>query len=205
MEGNFQEGAPGYYEVKNVAEIEGFDPDQYGNIWYNVIFQGDAETFMWLKKDPPVEGQKYYGHLEKTRSGKRLRFKTDKVPEGAPQQNNSSSKGSSEYEPGTNTRWAIALVYRAYVNVMGTPESGSGEFPYSAVKDGAVQLVKMFHEVKQYATDLSTTTNGSGSPIESKTSAPQPKGYDKFQQTKQQTFGDGAPLPNEEYSDPFPN
>jgi hypothetical protein len=72
---------PNWYIPQNVAEIEDFEPDQYGNIWYNVKFQGDADTHMWLAKNKPEENKKYYGHFEKTKSGKRLRFKTDKVPE----------------------------------------------------------------------------------------------------------------------------
>lgn len=186
MEGDFQEGKPGYYEVKNFEEIDGFDPDQFGNIWYNVIFQGNAETFMWLKKDPPVEGQKYYGHLEKTRSGKRLRFKTDKAPEQA-HTHNTAPKSMTDYEPGTNARWAIGLAYRAHLQVTGTPDDAQGEFPFDAVKQHASALVSMYDEIK-----------GGGSAVETRSS-----GYDKFKQTKQSTFNDGSPLP--EYSDPFPN
>lgn len=73
---------PSWYTVKLVSEIDEFDPDQYGNKWFNVLFEGDAETFMWLAKNEPEEGKKYYGHMEPTKSGKRFRFKTDKQPEG---------------------------------------------------------------------------------------------------------------------------
>lgn len=77
----FEENVPNWYTPKIVELIEAFEPDQYGNIWYSVVMEGDAETFMWLAKNEPEEGKKYYGHLEKTKSGKRLRFKTDKVPD----------------------------------------------------------------------------------------------------------------------------
>lgn len=73
---------PTNYEVQNIAEIEDFDKDQYGNTWYNVKFQGGADTYMWLAKNEPEEGKTYYGHFEPTKSGKRFRFKTDKLPEG---------------------------------------------------------------------------------------------------------------------------
>lgn len=71
---------PQWYEVQHVEEIEGFDPDQYGNVWHNVKFRGVAETAMWLAKETP-EVKKYYGHLETTKTGKRIRFKRDQVPE----------------------------------------------------------------------------------------------------------------------------
>lgn len=147
MEGNFKEGEVGYYTVKLFELIEDFDPDQYNNRWYNVLFEGDAETFMWLKKEVPVEGQKYYGHLEKTKSGKRLRFKTDKLPEGtkAPV---TGGKSVADYEPSTNTRWAIGMAYRAFIQVTGSPEGSSGEFPFGEVKQHATELLRMFDELK---------------------------------------------------------
>lgn len=81
MNGDFTPNKAGFYTVQDIAEIEDFDKDQYGNTWYNVLFNGDAETYMWLAKNQPEKGKAYYGHLEPTKSGKRLRFKTDKQPE----------------------------------------------------------------------------------------------------------------------------
>lgn len=73
-----------YYTVQLVEKTLGFDKDQYGNTWFSVVFQGDATTFLWLAKNKPEVGKKYYGHLETTKSGKAVRFKTDKVPDNEP-------------------------------------------------------------------------------------------------------------------------
>jgi hypothetical protein len=72
-----------YYTVTNVEAVEDFEPDQYGNVWYNVKFAEHADGVLWLAKTEPMPGQKVYGHLEKTKSGKRYRFKKDPLPDGA--------------------------------------------------------------------------------------------------------------------------
>lgn len=140
---DFKPGTVGYYETQNVEEIEDFDQDQYGNTWYNVKFVGDADTFMWLAKNKPEEGKKYYGHLEPTKSGKRLRFKTDKVPEGS-----TPGKPVADYEPSTNARWAIGMAYRAFVSTVGSPEDASGDFPFEVVELHAKKLVEMFDKIR---------------------------------------------------------
>lgn len=53
------------------------------------------------------------------------------------------------YEAGTNARWAIGMAYRAYQQVMGTPEGADGEFPFDVVKTHAQALVRLFNEVKK--------------------------------------------------------
>lgn len=85
---------PEHYEVQTVEEIDGFDKDQYGNTWYNVKFVDNAETFMWLAKNTPEEGKAYYGHIEPTKSGKRFRFKTDKVPDDIKRPDNAAKQPS---------------------------------------------------------------------------------------------------------------
>lgn len=87
---------PQWYETEHIEEIDGFEPDQYGNVWYNAKFKGNAESCMWLAKNKPEENKKYYGHMELTKSGKRLRFKTDKVPEDEPKPANTSTKQPSQ-------------------------------------------------------------------------------------------------------------
>ncbi len=79
-ENNFELNEKAYFTPILIEEIEGFDQDDYGNTWFNVVFEGNAETCMWLAKNKPELEKKYYGHLEKTKSGKKLRFKTDLVP-----------------------------------------------------------------------------------------------------------------------------
>lgn len=101
---------PAYYTTQNVAEIEDFDKDDYGNTWYNVKFQGNAETFMWLAKEAPHEDKKYYGHFEKTKSGKRMRFKRDKEPEDG-QKSAGSYKPKDEKQVTKNMAWKNLLQY----------------------------------------------------------------------------------------------
>lgn len=113
MDGDFSLDTPGWYEAQNIAEIDGFDKDDYGNTWYNVKFQGDAETYMWLAKNQPEEGKKYYGHLQKTSSGKKIRFKTDKVPENKPV--NSGYKDNSK-------SITLGMVWKTVAHIRGLPE-----------------------------------------------------------------------------------
>src|SRR3990167_2321253 len=145
---------PDWYTPQNVAEIEEFDKDDYGNTWYAAVFEGDAETYLWLAKNQPEEGKKYYGHVEKTKSGKRLRFRTDKVPEDGPKPE--GVKKTLDYEPSTNARWSIGMAYRAFIQVTGTPEDNDGEFPFDAVYKHASELIKMFDKVKNYSDDSAT-------------------------------------------------
>lgn len=84
---NFELGKPDWYVAQNVQENEflnaRLESDQYG-IYYSVKFEDDAETYLWQTKTAPVEGEKYYGHIEQSKSGKSLRFKKDKVEEAKP-------------------------------------------------------------------------------------------------------------------------
>lgn len=80
----FKENVVEWYTPQVVLEVEDWDQDQYGNTWFSVKFEEDAGTHLWLAKNKPEEGKKYYGHFEKTKSGKALRFKTDKVPDDKP-------------------------------------------------------------------------------------------------------------------------
>lgn len=92
QEGSFKFNEPGWYTAQNVEENDflnaKLENDQYG-IYYSVKFTGDAETFLWQAKTAPVEGEKYWGHIEQSKSGKSLRFRKDKdapltTPDGKP-------------------------------------------------------------------------------------------------------------------------
>lgn len=101
---------PAHYIVQNAEKIEGFDKDDYGNTWYNVKFQDNAETFMWLAKNQPEEGKSYYGHFEKTKSGKKMRFKRDKEPDSeAPSK--PSFKPKDEKQVTKNMCWKNLLQF----------------------------------------------------------------------------------------------
>lgn len=141
----FKIGEIGEYIPQNVVE-NGFlnqklESDTYG-IYYSVQFQGDAETYLMQAKKAPVEGQPEWGMIEMSKSGKSKRFKRVKR-EGEP-----SKSSVADYEPSTNTRWAIGMAYRAYVQIMGNPEGSDGDFPFNEVKTHAAALLKMFDELK---------------------------------------------------------
>lgn len=86
---------PDWFEAQAVIETPNFDKDQYGNTWYSVKFTQDATTYLWLAKEEPEEGKKYYGHVEATKSGKALRFKKDMVPEDKPAPAEANDKQAS--------------------------------------------------------------------------------------------------------------
>lgn len=63
-----------------------------------------------------------------------------------------TGKDRPDYENGTNARWAIGMAYRAYQQVMGTPEDGAGNFPFDVILLHARELIDMF--------DILTTREG---------------------------------------------
>src|SRR5258708_5123500 len=123
--GTFVIGEIGEYTPKLVTENDflnaRLDSDTYG-IYYSVLFEGDADTYLLQAKKAPEEGVIEYGSIEKSKSGKSMRFKRAKR-EDAP---TSGGKAVADYEPSTNTRWAIGMAYRAFIQVTGTPEGANG-------------------------------------------------------------------------------
>lgn len=83
--GSFKLGEVGEYVPKFVSEndfLNGkLESDMYG-IYYSVLFEGDAETYLMQAKKPPVEGQPEWGMIEESKSGKSLRFKRVKKEDG---------------------------------------------------------------------------------------------------------------------------
>lgn len=96
------------------------EDNNYG-IYYSVRFEGDAETFLWMAKSAPVAGEKYYGHLEKAKSGKSVKFKKDKVPENeaTPQGANKQSAANSQ---STDESIARAVALKAAVDFIGAAD-----------------------------------------------------------------------------------
>lgn len=91
-EGDFTLNKPGWYEPHTVQPNDflnqRLESDQYG-IYYTVGFVGDAGTYLWQAKIAPVVGEKVWGHVEESKSGKSMRFKKDKdapstTPDGQP-------------------------------------------------------------------------------------------------------------------------
>lgn len=74
-------------------------------------------------------------------------------PETVPETVAEAPKGRPDYEKGTNARWAIGMAYRAYIQVMGTPEDGAGDFPFKAVQQHAQELLDMFEVLTNESED----------------------------------------------------
>jgi hypothetical protein len=93
QDSNFNLGEDQWYETKSVQANDFLNQKlqstQYGT-WYSVGFVGSADSYLWLTKTEPAVGEKYWGHLEKTASGKAVKFKWDKqntpsnLPNGEP-------------------------------------------------------------------------------------------------------------------------
>lgn len=163
MDGSFELNVPGNYTVELFDENHFLndknspaDLAKFGKT-YSVKFSGDAETYLWTTKTEPVEGKSYYGHIQET-SGRMLRFKVDKLADGNFSTGPAKPTGTLDYEPSTNTRWAIALAYRAFVQVTGSVEDSGGEFPFKAVKLHASSLLQMFDELKSGGSDVAVPT-----------------------------------------------
>lgn len=129
-----------YREVQVIQKIADFEPDQYGNEWYNVKFVGDNETYMWLAKSIPTVGEKYYCHLESTKSGKRYRVKTDKKPE----QEQGSKSG---YQPKDDNAIKAMFAIKAAIQWLGPIESSE----FKDIQPVATELYAMVDKVKGIA------------------------------------------------------
>lgn len=134
MDGTFELGKLGWYTPKIVqpndflnAKLEN---DTYG-IWYTVQFHGDANTHLWQAKTAPVAGERVYGHIEKTASGKSTKFKRAKkenVPHDAQGSQQASTLGVPAKYAQTNldTQDSIArsVALKAAVDSL-SPDSGT--------------------------------------------------------------------------------
>lgn len=84
---------------------ENLTSDEYG-IYYSVKFVGNAESYLWQTKTPPVKGEDYWGMLQKAKSGKSVKFKWDKkntpetTPDGKPS-TTSSTKSDTYFRDAT--------------------------------------------------------------------------------------------------------
>lgn len=118
---SFELNKPDFYTPKIVTENEYLNEkltsDQYG-IYYSVQFEGDAETYLWQAKTAPVVGEQVWGHLEKSGTGKSIRFKKDKT-DGSPAQSGSSPQ---QYQ-NTSNNITLGLVYKTVANIRGLPEN----------------------------------------------------------------------------------
>lgn len=122
MEGDFSLMKMGWYTVQNSSENDflnqKLENDTYG-IYYSVQFEGDAETYLWQAKSAPEEGEKYWGHIEESKSGKSLRFKKDKdapstTPDGKP---STQAQAQEERGDAITASMAVKLAYSQFCHV----------------------------------------------------------------------------------------
>lgn len=114
--GTFKLGEIGEYIPQIVKENtflnDKLENDTYG-IYYSVKFDGDAETFLLQAKKAPVEGQAEWGHIEKSKSGKSMRFKRDKKEESVAAINHKAPYKDNSKDI------TLGLVYKTVVAVQG--------------------------------------------------------------------------------------
>lgn len=67
------------YTIKQ-AKATGWEPDQYGNMVYNVTFAEDSEQHLWRVQpaNEPQVGDVVHGNIEPSKSGKATWFRRDK-------------------------------------------------------------------------------------------------------------------------------
>lgn len=145
-EGNFELGKPGYYTPVSVAENdflnEKLENTDYG-IYYSVRFSGDAETYLWQSKTEPVPHERYWGHIEKSKSGKSLRFKKDK------EESESSSGSKAAYQPKNNDTITLSMVWKTVAGIRGLPENDEEFAKFFEIVDSHFkELVMMGEKIK---------------------------------------------------------
>lgn len=139
------------YKISNVSEEVKPWNSAYGPmVTYTLFLEETGEEIIQQNKKPdspaPKVGDAIYGNIERNAFG--AKFKSE-ARIASPSGLNSPGKApASDYEPGTNARWAVGMAYRAFIQVTGTPEDAGGNFPFEAVKQHALELVRMFDEVK---------------------------------------------------------
>lgn len=167
-DGDFSLNKPGNYTVE-LFEPNNFlndknspaDLAKFGKT-YSVKMAGDAETYLWTTKTEPVEGKSYFGHIQET-SGRMLRFKVDKLPDG-----NFSTGPSVQNTPADNKyqRDVTALsldVYRVVANIRGLPENASDSAKFwEIVMDHTNELLDMIDKVRNGGSETAVSTPSVG-------------------------------------------
>lgn len=141
---------PQTYTITDVKETS-LDPDTYGNVFYNVAFQGYGEPVLWKTKNRPEVGASVYGHMEPSRSGKSTIFKRDKQDDAPQQQNNWASlpKQSQDallgkapqYQPSKQAEIIWSICVKEAASFVSTNNDSLDESKWSdAIKDYANAL-----------------------------------------------------------------
>lgn len=167
MDGDFQLNKLGWYTPKIVqpndflnAKLEN---DTYG-IWYTVQFQGDAQTHLWQAKTAPVSGERVYGHIEKTASGKSTKFKRAKkedIPHDAQGSQQASTSGVpakyAQTNPDTQDSIARSVALKAAVNAATATHSAG----LAITENGIIKTAEVFLAWLKGTTKPTDTMNDS--------------------------------------------
>lgn len=116
-----------WYEVQN-AELNDFinenlTSEEYG-VYFSVKFVGDADTYLWQTKTEPVVGEKYWGMLQKAKSGKSIKFKWDKknTPDSSDSSGYAKTTSQSSYKDNSKNI-TLGLVWKILIGIQGVPEN----------------------------------------------------------------------------------
>lgn len=197
MEGDFTLNKLGWYTVQNVAPNdfinESLENNKYG-VYYDVKFEGDADTFLWLAKTAPEPGQKVYGHLEESKSGKSVKFrraKKEDTPQEASSASPANNQPSGEYWDDKNAtiraQWAIGQAVQVFIN-----KSDKNNIFHSGDIEGyARTLYAMVDRVTggsestgPKAQDMSAAQSSGLSTTTTRGTTDKTSGYDKFKASR---------------------
>lgn len=152
MDSTFDLNTPGWYTVaaseKNEFLNQKLTSEQYG-LWFSVRFEGDASTYLWQTKTEPKVGEKYWGKLETTSSGKSVKFKWDKqnspanLPDGQPTSYTKEQNGKSD-------QITLGMVWKTVAGIRGLPEDDDdfAKF-FEIVRSHTEELIMMSEKMKE--------------------------------------------------------
>lgn len=149
MEGTFELNKLGWYTVQIVTPNDflndKLENDNYG-IFYSVKFEGDADTHLWQAKTAPQSGERVYGHIEKTKSGKTTKFKRAKkedIPTEA-SRGQSTSPAKKEWQPRDDDAIRAQFAIKTAVMLV----SGKEVVTVPAIENWAKEIYAMVDRVK---------------------------------------------------------
>ena len=168
------------YGQKYWGKVEESDLEVSFNLMSPVNFdEGDNIEYEEKIQKETKNGKEYY-QLRKVHLTGQKGLAVDAVTPVA-----KAERSSSDYEPGTNARWAIGMAYRGYLQVSGTPPEPDDDNLWNGIGQSAIRLVKMFDKVKAVAAGapspsvISEETHAPEAPEEE----PEASGYAKAKAT----------------------
>lgn len=144
--------------VENDFLNQKLENDTYG-IYYSVLFEGDADTFLLQAKKAPVEGQPEWGVIEMSKSGKSKRFKRVKHEDGGSIRSSSQTGEKAFLKDMSNTP---ILMYNGSLNY--AKESGLNLITDTEDRRVYLEYVKdITDEMLRMRDNILSSTNVSGS------------------------------------------